>query len=329
MLDIQCLLFIKLYYKSNTILAPTLCTLYTGDLSGYIENLGLKIHSFADDTNIYIGFKPIDEFSETKTKLGELRKVVQMYMANNFLKLNVDKTQILVCGSSTNLELYNSRILEFNWLVGDNCCFSTDGKTLGVKLDNSLKFNTMINDTCRAGYFKLNKLKNMRMVLDEELKLSLVKCFILSKIDYCNILLNQTTNQQLKRLQKLVNASVRFIYNVRKATNITPYMKKAHFLPIVNRIKYKSCLYVYKILHGLAPDYLCEMISLKTSLREGLRSSMDETLVEPNGCGKTVAAEMCSTWNNLPITLRSAATLETFKRNLKTYYFRIAFDVVS
>ena len=98
----------------GTILAPTLYNLYTGDLSPLIHNHGLIIHSFADDTNIYLGFEPIENYTDAKNKLSDCVKLVQSYMAKNFLKLNVDKTQILVCGTSTQLDLYESRLNEFN-----------------------------------------------------------------------------------------------------------------------------------------------------------------------------------------------------------------------
>ena len=133
--------------------------------------------------------------------------------------------------------------------------------------------------------------------------------------------------KQLSRFQKVVNSSVRFIFNVSRSTNVTPFMKKAHILPVAHRIKYKSCIYIFKILHGQAPEYLCQMVRRKPSLREGLRSSLDDTLLEPCCKGKTVAAAMCKTWNELPVDLRGKSTLESFKRNLKTHYFRIAFEV--
>ena len=169
-------------------------------------------------------------------------------------------------------------------------------------------------------------LKNMRTVLNTDLKLTLVKCFILSRIDYCNILLNGGTKMQMSRLQKLINTSVRFVYNVRKSASVTLYMKKAHILPVAYRIQYKSSLFVYKILHGLAPHYISELVRRKYPHRQGLRSSEDETLVEPVTEGRTVAATMCRTWNQLPIALRQTSKIETFKKNLKTHYFCIAFD---
>ena len=311
----------------GTILAPCLYTLYTGDLNNLVASLGLKIHSFADDTNIYMGFRPIDELTMTKNMLSTAAKIVQKYMASNILKLNVDKTQILFCGSPTNIELFGRRLDEFDCLMGDDSKRATVGKTLGVKIDERLKFEAFISETCSCVNYKLNKLKNMRTVLNSELKLTLVKCYVLSKIDYCNILLNQATKKQINRLQKVINSSVRFIFNISRATNVTPFMKKAHILPVEHRIKYKSCLYAFKILHGQAPKYLCEMVRRKPSLREGLRSSLDDTRLEPCYRGKTVALTICSTWNDLPVELRNTSTLDTFKRNLKTHYFRKAFNL--
>ena len=311
----------------GTILAPLLYTLYTGDLNQIVENMGLKIHSFADDTNIYMGFKPINSLSEAKIDLDRCVKEIRKYMTMNYLKLNIDKTQIIFCGMSKDIELYNSRLDDFEQVLGGDCKRTKHGKTLGVKLDENLKFNELISETCSSGYYKLNKLKNMRSVLDLELRLTLVKCFILTKIDYCNILLNGATKKQVYRLQKMVNAAVRFIYNIKKSARVTPYMIKAHILPVSSRIQYKSCMYVYKILNGQAPGYICELIRRKQSLRGGLRSSADDTTVEPICGGKTIAASMCKTWNDLPASLRQSGTLDTFKKNLKTHYFRIAYDL--
>ena len=147
----------------GTILAPTLYSLYTGDLSSLIHCCGLKIHSFADDTNIYLGFKPIDEYTEAKTKLSECVKLVQNYMAINFLKLNVDKTQILICGTSTQLELYDSRFNEFDKILGDECIRKKDGKTLGVKLDDKLQFKAMISETCSAGHYNTKQVEKFEI----------------------------------------------------------------------------------------------------------------------------------------------------------------------
>ena len=310
----------------GAILAPVLYLLYTSDLNDLVNSMGFEIHSFADDNNMYLGFKPLDGMSHAMERLETCVGRVKKYMIENYLQLNVQKTQILFCGSKSNLELYGTRLDEFERMLGENCKRSKFGKTLGIRIDECLKFDEAISDTCSGGYHRLNMLKNMRKVLNIDLKLTLVKCFILSRIDYCNILLNGVTKKQISRLQKLINASLRFVYSVRKSVSVTPYMKRAHILPVSYRIQYKSSLFVYKILHGFSPPYISELVRRKYPHRQGLRSSEDDTLVEPVAEGRTVAATMCRTWNQLPIAMRQIRTIETFKKSLKTHYFCIAFN---
>ena len=44
--------------------------------------------------------------------------------------------------------------------------------------------------------------------------------------------------------------------------NITPILNSLHWLPVVNRIKFKILLLVFKIKHGFAPTYLMALSHL-------------------------------------------------------------------
>ena len=165
----------------------------------------------------------------------------------------------------------------------------------------------------------------MRKSLDEHTRLTLVKSLILSKLDYSNFLYANLPNNQIQKLQKCLNAAVRFIYNVRKSSSITPYLKKAHILPIKYRITYKLCFYGFKILNGYAPTYLKNMVHSRNSNRH-LRSATDETVLETNHAASTIAHRLCVAWNALPRDIREAPNIEIFKTQLKTHLFRQAFE---
>ena len=45
---------------------------------------------------------------------------------------------------------------------------------------------------------------------------------------------------------------------------ITPIIRNLHWLPIGARINFKVLLLMFKALHGLAPQYLQSLISVKT-----------------------------------------------------------------
>ena len=90
------------------------------------------------------------------------------------------------------------------------------------------------------------------------------------------------------------------------------------------------CHFTYKVLHDRAPIYIQELLQLCTPSRN-LRSSNRNLLVKPyfnlNSYGKrafSVAAP--ELWNNLPEDIKSANSIDDFKRKLKTFLFMRAYE---
>ena len=200
---------------------------------------------------------------------------------------------------------------------------------LGVIFDEHLKMTKYVNKICSNGYFQLSNLWVIGGSLTVKLKKQLVVVKILSHIDYCNSLLYGIGVKELKKLQRLINATVRFIYGRRgenRNKNLNDLIKETHFLPIQYRIFYKVALLVHKIWIGAAPEYLEELVSPKTFERT-TRLSNDEYLLENFRIEKTkyrnngfsIAAP--KVWNRLPYYIRSCKNTVTFKQNMKTYYF--------
>ena len=240
---------LKCGVPQGLILGPRLFSMYMYDLDDVVLKYGLVPHIYADDTNLYIGCKPMTEFSITVKKISDCFTDLANYMARNFLKLNVKKTQVMFCGRKTTLSLYETRFCEIYRSINNDeatCCKT--GKTLGVTIDSTLQFKDMIDEVTKNCYYKLNRLQNMKKSLDGKIRLTLIKSLIISKLDYCNFLYSHAPNYLIQRLQKCLNAAVRFVFNVRKSARITPYLKSAHILPIRSRIDYKLCYYAYKIL---------------------------------------------------------------------------------
>ena len=114
---------------------------------------------------------------------------------------------------------------------------------------------------------------------------------------------------------------------------ITPLLFKLHWLPIRQRILFKILLITYKAVHGLALNYILELIKLKTSGRYRLRSCNDDLLLElPKGkmystlgdrSFQTAAPKL---WNVVPYYIRNSKSLNLFKKYLKTYLFKEAFS---
>ena len=71
---------------------------------------------------------------------------------------------------------------------------------------------------------------------------------------------------------RVQNAAARILSKTAKFTHITPVLKQLHWLPVVERIKFKILLLTWKIIHGFAPHYFDDLISEYVPSRS-LRSS--------------------------------------------------------
>ena len=67
----------------------------------------------------------------------------------------------------------------------------------------------------------------------------------------------------------LYTAAARTVYIITKysRTHITPYLKKLHWLPITQRIQYKTLLMTHYATHHTNPDYLTELLTDYTPSR--------------------------------------------------------------
>ena len=107
-----------------------------------------------------------------------------------------------------------------------------------------------------------------------------------------------------------------------------------HWLPVKSRIEFKILLIVFKIFRGLAPSYLSFLITSKPVSKYNLRSSSDSTLLTcsfPNIKVRATLGERAfvfaapKLWNALPRFIRETNSIDSFKRQLKTYLFKKAF----
>ena len=161
----------------------------------------------------------------------------------------------------------------------------------------------------------------------------MVKQLIISKLDYCNSLYMDVPKKlRLNKLKSILNDCVRYIYNLKGwSEDVLPYYKKAHILPIRERIFFKVCLISYKIVYDMAPDYLRELVEMdipnqssKTTRAKPAEDTLRMKL--PKMCRTRASERRFSnyapeTWNSLPLRLRSIKNIETFKKMLKNHLF--------
>ena len=101
-------------------------------------------------------------------------------------------------------------------------------------------------------------------------------------------------------------------------------------MPVRFRPRFKILMLVYKAMNGIGSQYLRDLISPYCPIRS-IRSKSKNLLQVQSSQTVTYRTRIfgvaaVTLWNSLPLDVRDAENLETFKRLLKTNFFRAAFS---
>ena len=256
---------------------------------------------------------------------------IRNWMRHNMLKLNDDKTELIVFASRYNQHLYS----DASMMISNTTVVSEPQvKNLGVIFDQVMSMRQHVNYTSRTARFHLRNISRIRRYIPEESCKLVLQSLVTSRLDYSNGLLYGIPKSAVSILQSVQNSAARIVTKTAPREHITPVLKELHWLSVDRRIEYKMLLYAYRALNGLAPEYLCNMVELYAPDRV-LRSASQNLLVVPRGkhCQhgmRTFAMAAATLWNSLNVRdrgnrIRGSPSLESFKSNLKTLLFKEPF----
>ena len=171
----------------GSVLGPRIYYMYTKPVSDIIQRHGLSHHSYADDTQLYMTMDHSnndwrDGLARIELCVSEIRE----WMKQNMLKLNDDKTELIVFTSKYKQDLYNDLSITIGDTVVD--C-SSQVKDLGVIFDRVLSLRQHVSYTSRACRFHLRNISRRRKYIPQDISIVLIKSLVMSRLDYSNGLL--------------------------------------------------------------------------------------------------------------------------------------------
>ena len=317
----------------GSILGPLLFTVLVSDVS---ENITTgKHHTYADDLQLFLTFKPAEAVNAFKTTNTVLSNIAN-YSNNNFLKLNTDKTKYITLGSQHNLKNLAEQALPPLKLNGDILEKKDSVKNLGVIFDENMFWTNHINATVSKAYGRLKTAYKFRKFLSLESRFNVVETYILSLFNYCDVLFQNMSGRLSNKIQRVQNSCMRYVFGLRKYDHISSAYEKNKTLNMENRRKLHALILMHKISIGEAPEYLSEKIvrhhdlhDYNTRGRENIAVQRVNTSIRSN----TFFISTSKLYNEIiPIFNEGISTqlpVSSFKKKCKTFLTNQQFPDIS
>ena len=292
-------------------LGPLLFILYINDMSNSLAHS--KILHFADDSTMYVNF---DKNKDISLDINNELESIHNWLRCNKLYLNVSKTKYMIINNrdrppDLNLKIGNSNI--------ERC---SEHKFLGVYIDDRLTFSTHISKISSKISRGIGVIRKMKQIVSREVLRQLYFSFIYSNFTYAITTYGSASRNQLKRLNNLINKSIKIVSNVDR---LTPEIcKREKIFDFQMSFRYFCSIKMYQVTYlGQHNYFINKMASLRINHNYETRSSTSEIYSIPHynyaKCQNSFPFIGTKFWNELPTTIRNSENLAKFKQNLKNH----------
>ena len=163
---------------------PSLFTVYASSMQSVVPD-EIDLHGFADDHVLKNSFRASSRGDEKESILSLESTLVNVksWMDQNRLKMNNDKTELMMFASKRQLEKCVTTSIDVNNTTV-NC--SPTIKYLGALLDQHLQLSQHIIKKCRTAMINLPMIKFLHPSLTQETAHMLIRGLVTSHLDCCN-----------------------------------------------------------------------------------------------------------------------------------------------
>ena len=197
-------------------------------------------------------------------------------------------------------------------------------RNICVIFDSHLDMNVHITSMCRLTMYYMRQISSICRFLDRGGTETLIHALSIADwiIALCYLLNCQSANWLSSASTKYCRKNTN-IYQKARTNRPVPY--SLHSLPVRARIEFKVITMTFKCLHGMAPEYVTELLVIHKPPHD-LHSAMELKLCKRHANRKSAWSISFSNvavklFNSLPNDLRETTSLTTFRSKLNTLLF--------
>jgi len=230
----------------GSVLVPLLFSLYMLTVGLIFMKHGIPFHCFADDVQVYFPLKAPSK--ESLHAVFNCMTDIKTWMDLNFLKLNENKTEIVLFGRPDLVQILASSLGPLAPYIG------SQARNLGVIINGAFKLDKQVSSVVMASFFQLRLLAKVQPYLRRADLEKVMHAFISLCLHYYNSLYVGIGQLELNRLQLVQNAAARLLTGTKKHGHITLVLSSLHWLPVRYRIDFKNLLFVLSLCMDLAQN---------------------------------------------------------------------------
>ena len=275
---------------------------------------------YADDTTYTCSGSDPAALSE---KLTEKFKVVSDFLVSNKLKLNDDKTHLMVMTTSQARLAKNKRGVDIKVEITTPSKVieaSKSEKLLGCQLHQDMKWTEHLRDNgdslIRSLNTRIGALKILGRVASFKVRRMIANGIFISKISYLIAVWGGCSQELLNQLQVAQNKAARVVTKLDWYTPTKVLLHQCGWLSVQQLVAYHSVVLVYKVLKTQKPQYLYSMFSSQyqydtRQAKSGMIKHTERPRLEMSLSSFRYRA--AKIFNELPPEIRNKQTIQNFK----------------
>ena len=148
---------------------------------------------------------------------------------------------------------------------------------LGLKIDETISWNMQTDNICKKLVFIISRFSRLKHILPSHMLMLIYSSIIQPTFDYAITIWGYTCDNNLHKIQRLQNRAARIVtgnYDY-VTTRGTELVRRLRWMCVTQRRDYFMSILMYKSIHGMAPAYLCNEITLHSEITERTTRSVN------------------------------------------------------